>query len=80
MPFSTVPSTIRAFIQPIYIARRLTVRYAFAEYVVTLIAGQMVYVSLDLQSQILLNSSESLTDGVNEPTRHIHTFINKTSR
>jgi hypothetical protein len=26
------------------------------------------------------NSSESLTDGVNEQTRHIHTFINKTSR
>ena len=31
----------------------LTVRYSFTEYVVTLIAWQMVYVSLDLQSQIL---------------------------
>jgi hypothetical protein len=29
-------------------------RYSFTEYVVTLIAWQMVYVSLDLQSQILL--------------------------
>jgi len=26
------------------------------------------------------NSSQSLTDGVKEQTRHIHTFINKTSR
>lgn len=81
MPFSLVPSTIRAFIQPMYIARRLTDCTLFIQRVSSYshcLTDGVCKPRLAVPNTS--NSSQSLTDGVKEQTRHIHTFINKTSR